>query len=143
MLTVTLSAKIRLKLSNVWICTNILVTTGGGAVSPPISLLRRHRDFRRPWTGETISVFGSDGRRRGQLRRRDRHGRDTHRDGSARSGPARSQTALQPDCWRLGRFACGGQPLIIGAGLGRFALLATIPLTAMLGHLRMNFLYTR
>jgi hypothetical protein len=24
-----------------------------------ISLLRRHRDFRRLWTGETISVFGS------------------------------------------------------------------------------------
>jgi len=32
---------------------------GGSAASPPISLLQRHRDFRRLWTGETVSVFGS------------------------------------------------------------------------------------
>jgi hypothetical protein len=111
------------------------------AVSPPISLLRRHRDFRRLWAGETISIFGS---RMGDVAV------------SFAAIIAIGATPLQmgvlasvrlfpklllnliAGVWvdRLRR-----RPLMIGADLGRCALLATIPIAATLGHLRMGLFY--
>ena len=105
------------------------------------SLLRRHRDFRRLWTGETISVFGS---RMGDVAV------------SFAAVIAVGATPIQMGLLAAVRLVpkllfsllagvwvdrVRRRPLMIGADLGRFALLATIPLAAMLGHLAMNFLY--
>jgi hypothetical protein len=105
------------------------------------SLLRRHRDFRRLWTGETISVFGS---RMGDVAV------------SFAAVIALGATPLQMGLLAAVRLVpkllfsliagvwvdrVRRRPLMIGADLGRFALLAAIPIAAMLGHLRMNFLY--
>jgi hypothetical protein len=113
----------------------------GRAPSLPISLLRRHRDFRRLWTGETISVFGS---RMGDVAV------------SFAAVIAMGATPIEMGLLAAVRLVpkllfsliagvwvdrLRRRPLMIGADLGRFALLATIPLAAMLGHLRMNFLY--
>ena len=106
-----------------------------------VSLLRRHRDFRRLWTGETISVFGS---RMGDVAVSFAAvialGATPIQMGmlaAARLVP-RLLFSLVAGVWvdRVRR-----RPLMIGADLGRFALLATIPLAAMLGHLAMNELY--
>jgi MFS family permease len=106
-----------------------------------ISLLRRHRDFRRLWTGETISVFGS---RMGDVAVSFAAvialGATPIQMGllaAARLVP-RLLFSLVAGVWvdRVRR-----RPLMIGADIGRFALLATIPLAAMLGHLAMNELY--
>jgi MFS family permease len=106
-----------------------------------ISLLRRHRDFRRLWTGETISVFGS---RMGDVAV------------SFAAVIALGATPIQMGLLAAVRLVpkllfslvagvwvdrVRRRPLMIGADLGRFALLATIPVAAMLGHLKMNFLY--
>jgi MFS family permease len=106
-----------------------------------MSLLRRHRDFRRLWTGETTSVFGS---RMGDVAV------------SFAAVIALGATPIQMGLLAAVRLVpkllfslfagvwvdrVRRRPLMIGADLGRFALLATIPLAAMLGHLAMNFLY--
>ncbi len=106
-----------------------------------VSLLRRHRDFRRLWTGETISVFGS---RMGDVAV------------SFAAVIALGATPVQMGLLAAVRLVpkllfslvagvwvdrVRRRPLMIGADLGRFALLATIPIAAMMGHLAMNFLY--
>jgi Transmembrane secretion effector len=114
-------------------------SSSGGARR--ISLLLRHRDFRRLWTGETISVFGS---RMGDVAV------------SFAAVIALGATPMQMGLLAAVRLVpkllfslvagvwvdrVRRRPLMIGADIGRFVLLATIPLAAMLGHLRMNFLY--
>jgi hypothetical protein len=106
-----------------------------------LSLLRRHSDFRRLWTGETISIFGS---RMGDVAL------------SFAAVIAMGATPIQMGMLSAVRLVpkllfsliagvwvdrLHRRPLMIGADLGRCALLATIPLAAMLGHLRMNFFY--
>ena len=106
-----------------------------------VSLLRRHRDFGRLWTGETISVFGT---RMGDVAV------------SFAAVIALGATPLQMGMLAAARLVpklifslvagvwvdrVRRRPLMIGADLGRFALLATIPLAAMLGHLEMKYLY--
>jgi MFS family permease len=109
--------------------------------APRASLLRRHRDFRRLWTGETISVFGS---RMGDVAVSFAAvialGATPIQMGllaAARLVP-RLLFSLVAGVWvdRVRR-----RPLMIGADLGRFVLLATIPIAAMLGHLKMTILY--
>ena len=110
-------------------------------LSPPVSLLRRHRDFRRLWAGETVSIFGS---RMGDVAVSFAAiiaiGATPAQMGvlaSVRLIP-KMLLSLIAGVWvdRLRR-----RPLMIGADLGRFALLATIPIAAMIGHLRMNLFY--
>jgi MFS family permease len=106
-----------------------------------MSLLRRHHDFRRLWTGETISVFGS---RMGDVAV------------SFAAVIALGATPIQMGLLAAVRLVpkllfslfagvwvdrVRRRPLMIGADLGRFALLTTIPLAAALDHLAMNFLY--
>ena len=106
-----------------------------------VSLLRRHRDFRRLWTGETISVFGT---RMGDVAV------------SFAAVIALGATPLQMGMLATVRLIpkllfslvagvwvdrVRRRPLMIGADLGRFALLSIIPLAAVLGHLDMNYLY--
>ena len=112
-----------------------------GAPQPQVSLLRRDRDFRRLWTGETISIFGS---RMGDVAV------------SFAAIIAVGATPLQMGLLAAVRLVpklllsliagvwvdrLRRRPLMIGADLGRFVLLATIPLAAMVGHLRMNLFY--
>ena len=109
--------------------------------SRPASLLFRHRDFRRLWTGETISVFGS-------------------RMGSVALSFA-AVIAIRATPIQIGLLAAvqlvpkllfslvagvwvdraRRRPLMICGDLGRCALLVTIPLAASFGKLRMSFLY--
>jgi hypothetical protein len=106
-----------------------------------MSLLRQHRDFRRLWTGETISVFGS---RMGDVAV------------SFAAVIALGATPIQMGLLAAVRLVpkllfslfagvwvdrVRRRPLMIGADLGRFVLLATIPIAAALGHLAMNMLY--
>src|SRR5262249_31548091 len=110
-------------------------------LASPVSLLRRHRDFRRLWTGETISVFGS---RMGDVAV------------SFAAVIAMGATPVQMGLLAVVRLVpkllfslfagvwadrLRRRPLMIGADLGRAALLATIPLAAMVGYLRMNLFY--
>jgi MFS family permease len=107
----------------------------------PAGLLRRHRDFRRLWMGETISIFGS---RMGDVAV------------SFAAVIAMSATPLQMGLLAAVRLVpkllfsliagvwvdrLPRRPLMIGADLGRFALLVTIPVATMLGDLQMNFFY--
>ncbi len=116
-------------------------TASSTADARRISLLRRHRDFRRLWTGETISVLGS---RMGDVAV------------SFAAVIALGATPVQMGLLAAVRLVpkllfslvagvwvdrARRRPLMIGADIGRFALLATIPFAAMRGHLAMNFLY--
>ncbi len=105
------------------------------------SVLFRHRDFMKLWTGETISVFGS---RMGDVAvsfaaviALGATPIQMSLLSSARIVPALA-FSLFAGVWvdRLRR-----RPLMIAADLGRFTLLATIPAAALFGALRMAQLY--
>ena len=111
------------------------------AIPQPISLLRRHRDFRRLLTGETISNFGS---RMGDIA--------VSFAAVIAMGATPIHMALLAAVRLLPKMLFSliagvwvdrvpRRPLMIGADLGRFALLATIPFAAMLGRLGMSLFY--
>ena len=105
------------------------------------SSLRHHPDFLKLWTGETISLFGS------QV--------------TLLALPLTAVLLLGASAVQMGILtACGSaafllvglpagvwvdrhrrRPILIGANIGRALLLATIPLAAMLGVLRIEQLY--
>lgn len=112
-----------------------------GVESRRRSVLFRHRDFLKLWTGETISVFGS---RMGDVAvsfaaviALGATPIQMSLLSSARIVPALA-FSLFAGVWvdRLRR-----RPLMIAADVGRFMLLATIPAAAVVGALRMTQLY--
>jgi len=105
------------------------------------SLLFRHADFMKLWTGETISLFGT-------------------RMGDVAIGFA-AVIALKSTPWQMGILAAARivptlvlglfvgvlvdrirrRPMLIGTDIGRFIVLGTIPIAAMFAALTMPQLY--
>jgi predicted MFS family arabinose efflux permease len=110
-------------------------------ISPPMSDLLRNVDFKKLWTGQTISVFGSMVTRAAipfaAILALDAGPLDLGLLHATEAVPV-LLAGLFAGAWadRVRR-----RPVMIAADVGRALLLASIPLAAVLGRLTMAYLY--